>query len=418
MKLSRIGRVSMAFVVSVAMGLGMTACGGGTIGYLWVLGTQFNQIAGFKIDDFTGNLTAIPTSPFSSGGTNPVSIVVKAGGRYVYVVNKGTPATSTTPAVAGQIAAFSVGNEGVLTFQLSYSSQGTTPVWAATDSSGSFLYVLDQQAPPVDPSQPTVLPPYGSITVFAIDGNTGRLQLVPNQQVKNPQGTQLTYFPVGLKPIMMKVAPNNCLYTLNSGDNTIFPYSIGTAGQLTLTTNSTITTGATRLTSINANGSFVYLTDAGAPNTPGQILPYTGGTGCALNTLTGGPVPNLTGGSNPVNTLVDSKSRYLYVVNNSTTNSQATATSNVSAFAIDATSGKLQPLPIGDTNNPYPVGAGPLCMVQDPTNQYVYTSNNIDGTVTGKIINQNTGQLSDLQRGSKFPATGQATCLAVSGVVN
>ena len=110
MKLSRIGRVSMAFVVSVAMGLGMTACGGGTIGYLWVMGTQYNQIAGFKIDDFTGNLTAIPTSPFGSGGTNPVSIVVKPGGRYVYVVNKGTPATTTTPAVPGQIAAFSVGN--------------------------------------------------------------------------------------------------------------------------------------------------------------------------------------------------------------------------------------------------------------------------------------------------------------------
>ena len=57
MKLSRIGRVSMALVVSVAMGLGMTACGGGTIGFMWVLGTQYNQIAGFKIDDFTGNLT-------------------------------------------------------------------------------------------------------------------------------------------------------------------------------------------------------------------------------------------------------------------------------------------------------------------------------------------------------------------------
>ena len=89
MKLSRIGRVSMALVVSVAMGLGMTACGGGTIGYLWVLGTQYNQIAGFKIDDFTGNLTTPPGSPFTSGGANPVSLVVKPGGRYLYVINKG-----------------------------------------------------------------------------------------------------------------------------------------------------------------------------------------------------------------------------------------------------------------------------------------------------------------------------------------
>ncbi len=118
MKLSRIGRISMALVVSVAMGLGMTACGGGTIGYMWVLGTQYNQIAGFKIDDFTGNLTNIVGSPFSSGGTNPVSIAVKPGGRYVYVVNAGT---STT---AGNIAEFSVGGDGILTFQAAFTSQG------------------------------------------------------------------------------------------------------------------------------------------------------------------------------------------------------------------------------------------------------------------------------------------------------
>jgi len=41
----------------------------------------------------------------------------------------------------------------------------------------------------------------------------------------------------------------------------------------------------------------------------------------------------------------------------------------------------------------------------------------VDGTITGKIINQNTGQLSDLARVSKFTATGVATCLAVSGNV-
>src|ERR1700721_3195450 len=88
MKLSRIGRISMALAVSVAIGLGMTACGGGTIGFMWVLGTQYNQIAAFKIDDFTGNLTTPPGSPFSSGGSNPVSLVVKPGGRFLMVLKK------------------------------------------------------------------------------------------------------------------------------------------------------------------------------------------------------------------------------------------------------------------------------------------------------------------------------------------
>src|ERR1700756_4553008 len=125
MKLSRIGRVSMALVVSVAMGLGMTACGGGTIGFMWVLGTQFNQIAAFKIDDFTGNLTTTPGSPFTSGGTKPVSLVVRTGGRYLYVINQGSAlptdnnggVTCTAGAGGGNIAEFAIGGQGVLTYQ-------------------------------------------------------------------------------------------------------------------------------------------------------------------------------------------------------------------------------------------------------------------------------------------------------------
>ena len=53
-------------------------------------------------------------------------------------------------------------------------------------------------------------------------------------------------------------------------------------------------------------------------------------------------------------------------------------------------------------------------MVEDPTNKYVYTSNSIDGTVTGFQFDNNTGQLANLTRGSTFTATGQATCLAIS----
>ncbi len=403
MKLSRIGRISMAFVASVAMGLGMTACGGGTVGYMWVLGTQYNQISGYKIDNYTGNLTNIVGTPFPSGGTNPVSLVVRPGGRYVYVVNQGVAATSTAPATGGNVAEFSVGGDGVLTFQANFFTQGTTPVWVTVDASGNFLYVLDQVSP--DGVN-------GDITVFQIAPDTGRLTLVPNQQLKNSNGTQLTYFPVGPKPTSMRVAGSSCLFTLNSGNNTIYPYSLGGSGQLTITANSTITTQATKLTSINASGAYVYLTDAGATPSTSQILPYTVGSSCALNTLTGGAVPNLALTANPVYSFTDARGRYLYVLNQSSTNSN-NANSTISAFTIDQSNGKLQV--IGDSNNPYPVGSGPVCMVEDPTNQYVYTSNNIDGTVTGKIINQNTGQLSNLTRGSSFPVTGKPTCLAISG---
>jgi 6-phosphogluconolactonase (cycloisomerase 2 family) len=399
MKLSKIGRMSMAFVVSVAMGLGMTSCGGGTVGFMWVLGTQYNQISGFKIDNYTGNLTNIVGAPFGSGGTTPVSIVVRPGGRYIYVVNKGAGTA------AGNVAEFSVGGDGILTFQAAFSTQGSTPVWAAIDSSGAYLYVLDQLSP--DGVN-------GDITVFAIAGDTGRLSLVPNNSLKNANGTQFTYFPVGKTPTMMRTS-GSCLFTLNSADNTIFAYTTNSGtGQLTQTVNSTITTSGTKLTSINASGSYVYLTDAGATTASpgGFILPYTVGSNCSLGTLTGGSVANLPLTSNPQYSFTDARGRYLYVLNQSTTNT-TTTNSTISAYTIDQTNGKLQQIP--DSNNPYPVGSGPVCMVEDPTNQYVYTSNNISSTVTGKIINANTGQLSDLTRGSSFPTTGLPTCLVISG---
>jgi 6-phosphogluconolactonase (cycloisomerase 2 family) len=239
---------------------------------------------------------------------------------------------------------------------------------------------------------------------------------VTNAQVKNADGTQLSYFEVGPSPVMMRVASSGCLFTVDQGDHTIFPYTVGTAGQLTLTTNSTIQVSGGSvtplITSINASGTNVYLTDS-ANN---LIIPYTVGTSCALNTLTGGSVANLSTTSNPVFSFTDSKGAYLYVLNQSGTNSNV-PNSTISAFTIDASTSKLSPV-AGDPNNPYAVGSGPVCMGEDPTNQYVYTSNNVAGTVTGKLINTRTGQLSDLARGATFPATGHATCLAISGNVN
>jgi 6-phosphogluconolactonase (cycloisomerase 2 family) len=406
------------------MGLGMTACGGGTVAYLWVLGTQYNQVAGFKVDNYSGNLTQVVGSPFSSNGTNPISVALKPGGRYLYVINKGVVANGTTPATPGNIALFSVGGDGVLTFQQSYTSRGNTPVWATVDSTGNFLYVLDSLYPDT-PEYPN--PNHlGAITVFAIDPNTGRLQLVPNQQIKDSNQTQLTFFPVGPAPTMVRTS-GSCVFTLDTGDQTVYPYAVGANGQLTITANSTIATGAGNLTSITANGTYVYLTDAAATSDSpgGRVLPYTVGTGssaCSLNTLTGGPVNNLDRTSNPVYSMVDNKGKTLYVLNRSSTDSTSNNPgSSISAFTIDPTSGKLQPLGTGGSpaaGNPYAVGAGPVCMVEDPTNQWAYTSNNIAGTISGKRLDSNSGELRELPRNSTFPTVGQPTCMALSPNVN
>ncbi len=50
--------------------------------------------------------------------------------------------------------------------------------------------------------------------MFSVDPDTGRLSLVLNQQIKDPNtGLQFTYFPVGALPKMMAMS-GTCLFTL------------------------------------------------------------------------------------------------------------------------------------------------------------------------------------------------------------
>jgi 6-phosphogluconolactonase (cycloisomerase 2 family) len=395
----------------MAVVLGMSACGGYTVGFMWVLGTQYNQIAGFKIDDYTGNLTTMVNSPYPSAGTDPVSIAVRVGGNFVFVVNKGTY-TSGVSNHDGNVAVFAVGEDGVLSFQATYATAGQSPVWAAGDGTGGYLYVLDAQAPST-----AQIAGDGDITVFSVDGSTGRLQIVQNQNLKIPVGQPgagqlLNYYEVGQVPTMLR-ASGSCLYALDS-DNTVYSYGVAGAGQLSTVTSPSKPTGAVNATSINVSGGNIYITDAGSTiSTGGAILPFSAAANCTLGPSVG-VVANLAGTQNPMYSLTDSKGKFLYVVNKNSTNS-LTPNSSISAFSILST-GELSP--ISDPQNPYSVGNGPVCMVEDPSNQYVYTSNYNDGSLTGKYINSQTGQLSDLPRGSTFAATGQATCLAVSGSVD
>ena len=408
----------MALVATAALGLGMTACGGGTIGYMWVLGTYYNQISGFLIDDYTGNLTAITHSPFPSGGTNPVSIVVKPGGRFVFVINSGstpasttgTPGTGSFVATGQSISVFSVGGGGLLTFEQNYFSQGVQSVWAALDSSGNYLYVVDKYAPDYATTK------NGSITAFSINPSTGRLTLVPNTAILNNQIPQ-TWFEVGPNPVMSKIGSGSCLFTMSP--NAIYPYTVNSStGQLTVpTTGPYLVSGSSSLTSINTStgtsaSSYIYLTDG-----PGnQIFSLqAGGSACSLAPVAGGAQTNISGALYPANSLTSNSGKFLYVLNQQSVGTGTTSNSNstISAFTINS-QGQLAPLS-DSTNNPYAVGSGPVCISQDPSNQYLYISDNNDSTVTGKLVDQNRGYLSNLARGTVFSTSSKPSCLAISG---
>ena len=46
-------------------------------------------------------------------------------------------------------------------------------------------------------------------------------------------------------------------------------------------------------------------------------------------------------------------------------------------------------------------GAGPQCILEDPSNQFIYTANFNGSTVTGLSIDQNAGNLTPLSQATK-----------------
>jgi 6-phosphogluconolactonase len=440
MKFRKFGRIALALAVSLATGLGVTSCSTDhTIGYFYVTGSQYNQITAFKIDNNLGNLTPIPNSPFASPGVNPIKLLVANAGRFLYVLNAGCGGTSqvacpsgTSPSDSGaSISLFTIGGQGAISFQAPYASEGNNPIDIQTDSSGTHLFVLDSTVP-----DPTTCKGYvpgnaaticGDITAFNIDSNTGRLSLITNQTVKDARGTNLAYFPVGSGPINFVLVPSGSfIYTIEKGSGSlndptqaVFVYA-NSNGQLTLSQNTPIPTAAEDLSYIYATTKYVYLIDAGqSVNPSGFILPYTIGTNGALQSLVTGKVANTGTVANPGPMIVDHQQRFLYLANKGPNLTATSAASSVSAFFIDPTTGVLTSLSTGANASTVPFGSGaqPQCILEDPSNQYLYTANYSDSTVTGAIINSSTGTLTQLRKATMFNAAGQPTWCTASGTL-
>lgn len=443
MKFKKFGQICLAMVVSLVIIFGATSCTSDyTVAYVYTIGTQYNQIGAFRESYQTGALTIAQGSPFGSGGTNPVRVFVLAGGRYLYVLNQGAAQTDSSGNITytgANISVFSIGGSGNLSFQASYTSQGLNTIRILPDTSGAHLFALDSYAPITTtgvtpqtqysasyPCQGSdgLYYPTGDITVFNVDPNTGRLSVVTNQQQQNSSGTQLTYFPVGCAPVDFTVTAGFVMTadagSASNGDlQTVFPYALNASnGQLTLTQNSPLVMGTTRMSTIStAQGStlsgskYVYILDAAANGGSGEILPFTVGTNGALQALTNGAVANTATAANPVSVVVDSKSKYLFVVNAGPTSGITNPTSQITGWTIDPTNGTLQPI----AGEPFGSGSGVNCIFEDPSNQYIYTTSFNDSLITGRILDPNSGSLTLLRRGSQFNTVGNTTWCAVSG---
>jgi hypothetical protein len=458
MKFKKFGKALLMSALSAGVVLSVTSCVQSyTVGYLYVTGTVTSEstgngyVAGFKIDHNTGKLTPINglNPPTSSGGANPVRAVLLNSSRFLYVLNQGATAsggsacTTADPCQNSNITQFAVGANGILTPLETFYTKGFNPFRMIADGSGTHLYVLEHDSP--DNYLPAGTPAIangcaqalnevqtcGDITAFSIDANTGRLSLVQNAQVKTTttaNGTQnLAYFPVPVNSIDF-VSTGSYILTLNgtpaTGD-TVFPYAYNsTNGQLTVTLSSSDSIGAVyQATAIVSAGGYIWVLDnepisvtvnGSTITSPSQILPWTTGSNGSLTALSSGPIANDPNQSNPIYLVAESKGKWFYVANQGDLNNKTLPLSGITGYVENNPF-----LPSEMSDSPFGTGAGPQCLVEDPSNQFFYTANYDAQTVSGLMLDEVAGVLNPLSQQSKAPSsyalTGPPTWCLVDG---
>ncbi|MGD0522153.1 MAG: beta-propeller fold lactonase family protein [Terracidiphilus sp.] len=466
MKFTKFGKALLMSALSAALLLCVTSCVESyTVGYLYVTGTDTAQtsgngiISGFSIDHNTGKLTPLRKLPVSSGGANPVRAVLVSSSRFLYVLNRGVTAsgesdcTTADPCQNSNITLFAVGGDGILTQQEQFFTQGINPFRILADSSQNYIFVLDHDSP--DNNNPSStdgcalalggVQTCGDITAFSINQSTGRLSLIENAQVTAAGGAPLTYFPVPVNPVdfiqstgfflTLSATPATTQSYPYTGGSIVFPYTFGGTGQLTINQNSSqpITDsslpsgpGVPSGTAFSIGGSYLYVLDnepiylngSTTATSQSQILPFTVGTNGALQSQTGGAVPDDPAQSNPIFLVMETRGKWIYVANLGNPSTPTLPLSGITGYTIDPTTHQLTEMP----NLPFTTGAGPQCLVEDPSNQFFYTANFIDSTVSGNSLDQNDGALVPLAQNHNVPSNytlaGPATWCLMDGRTN
>lgn len=401
MKLSNRGKQLLAMAAMLGATLGMASCGpGNTIDYVYVTSNLQGQVDAFALDSLSGALRPLASSPYPSGGRNPVYAVTSSVAPYLYVANHDD----------NTIVMFYIGVDGKLYPLQTVNTPGTEPVSLAINSSGTELYVLDYYAPaaPGQPSYTDLNPGPGAVMVFPINSN-GTLGSPLSVGAAN-------YWKVQCFPTNLAITPNDSfLYVTNTNAvvtttsppvsgtvptlpatcpdyGTVSAFAVGpSTAPLTEVSSSPFATGAgsepTGITADPGNGS-IYVTDAALNLLYTFSIQSGGGISLASATATGtmpmgATVASSTGGN------------YLYVSNYTD--------GTVSSYALASGT----PAPLATTS----AGAsGPLCLLVDPElNRFLYITDYTGGLVGGLELDPSTGRLVQNQ-GSPYRTTGQPTC--------
>ncbi len=364
----------------------LSACSTLTVDFVYVTSAKaagpnnYGEVNVFEINSESGRMRQIVTSPFPSGGRNPVAEAVSPDEADLYVVNRDD----------NSIVQFVIGTDGKLYPQNTVNTPGIFPLGVSV--AGSYLYVLDtfQPLPTCSPASPCS----GSVAVFPILNTAQAAALKPSQPA-NTLGTPVvntsisaSYWPLLLSgtaasdvfvPTAITVSSGGSVYATGYDSTTnlgyVFGFTTGSDGTLTAIPGFPVAVG-THPSAIasDASGAYLYVTDSAQNVVHGFQI-----SGGALTALSGSPFA--TGGQ-PGAIVLDATGKYAMVAN--------TQDSNLSVYSVSA--GNLSRL------GTYTTGTQPVAIGIDPSlNQYVYTANFLGNNVSGFQLNPADGSLLNSQ---------------------
>ncbi|MGD0732799.1 MAG: beta-propeller fold lactonase family protein [Terracidiphilus sp.] len=368
-KSSQLLLVSAASLLAASL---LTACETLTVDFVFVTSSRaagtnnYGEVDVFEINSESGFMRQIPTSPFPSGGRDPVAEAVSSDDNNLFVANQDD----------NTIVQFVIGNDGKLYPFNTVNTPGVFPLAVAVN--GMNLFVLDtyQPLPTCSPAEPCS----GSIAVYPlVPGGSASsdpcaatvcLQppLVNASITANDWPIALPNSNDVLEPTGISVVPSGDYVYVAAYDGTAVPHAGYIFGFWVVPTTAAaapssatcppIPSGSTTLPA----GTLCPL-NGGAPVSGGPFAITASGCQSAYQ-----PAPYVLG-TCPYGITSDPSSSYLYVTD--------VAHASVLGFSIGST-GLLTAL----ANSPYPAGNQPIAVAADPSYPYIYVANSLDDTIS------------------------------------
>lgn len=383
-KSSQLALVSAASLLAATL---LSACGTLTTDFVYVTSAKaagsdnYGEIDVFEVNSESGRMRQIPTSPFLSGGRNPVSATVAPDYANLYVANQDD----------NSIVRFVIGKDGKLYPNQTVNTSGVYPV--AITAKGSYLFTVDKYQPLASCSNAS--PCSGSVTVMPIGTDDALGSEVSNDSA----GT--SYWPLAVSTASSHIITPTAIATSSDGsylyvsayDATtstavgyVFGFLIGSDGTLSALDGSPWEAGSKPSGLAASSDGQLFVTDSATAT----VRSYSMSSG--VLTLVG----SYAAGNGPSAVAVDSTGKFVYVTNANDSNVSAYTASNGVLTSIGA----------------YVTGSQPVALGIDPSlNQYLYTVNYLSATVSGFQINDSTGALVSSQ-GVTYSTNPEPTAVA------